>query len=672
MPSSAASATAANGSAGGRRRLLAPHHSVSTARPSTAPEQVAPSFAPPGTNLVGDPSFEAGHSYWSDYDAQGYEVICSVAYCGTDPAYGPRTGSWWAWMGALYAPDTSQVYQEVVFPACGASATLTFYLKIYAESGAGSNETMWVFVDDTPVWGVSALQKSPYSSYALVTVNVSAFADGAAHYLTFQTDITGAYYVSMNVDDVSLVGGTTPGCLVQGNTSIGGVTVTASGGYTTVSDATTHNYTLTLPAGWSGTVTPTLAGYGFYPANYAYSNLSANQTLQNFTAAASDSTVHIGGVLRGEHYIPSGEPITPQYSGIMNGPVQVHSKSGNILPSERGFYGPYETFNEVMGFPNTQLTNHYWFPWYDNISMTTWILVGNPSSTPGDIAHVTVKIAGDVVGTYDIGPLGNVTPLYDNIMDGPVEVISDLDVFTSERALYGSATSFNETLGFPHDQLTNHYWFPWYDNKSMHTWILVGNPSSIPGEIAHVTIKIAGAEVGTYDVNPGDRVTPMYDNVMDGPVEVTSDLTVFTSERSLYGPYNTFNETMGYPDNQLTNHYWFPWYDSSSMSTWILIGNPSSTPGDIAHVTVKIGGNVVGTYEIDAFKNVTPMFGIVPDGPVEIISDLNVFASERALSGAAQSFNEVMAFPNDQLTTDYLFTWYDNVSMSTILPIVRP
>jgi hypothetical protein len=61
---------------------------------------------------------------------------------------------------------------------------------------------------------------------------------------------------------------------------------------------------------------------------------------------------------------------------------------------------------------------------------------------------------------------------------------------------------------------------------------------------------------------------------MNGPVEVTSDIPIFTSERSIYGPYSTFNEVMGYPDNQLTTRYWFPWYDHSSMGTWLMIATP--------------------------------------------------------------------------------------------------
>ena len=51
----------------------------------------------------------------------------------------------------------------------------------------------------------------------------------------------------------------------------------------------------------------------------------------------------------------------------------------------------------------------------------------------------------------------------------------------------------------------------------------------------------------------------------------TNGVKVFTSERVLYG--DSFNEVMGYPGNKLTMEYWFPWYDSTTMSTDIVVGN---------------------------------------------------------------------------------------------------
>jgi hypothetical protein len=47
----------------------------------------------------------------------------------------------------------------------------------------------------------------------------------------------------------------------------------------------TGAYSFTVPYGWSGTVTPALSGYAFTPPTKTYTNVKADQTLQNYTAA---------------------------------------------------------------------------------------------------------------------------------------------------------------------------------------------------------------------------------------------------------------------------------------------------------------------------------------------------------------------------------------------------
>jgi hypothetical protein len=130
-----------------------------------------------------------------------------------------------------------------------------------------------------------------------------------------------------------------------------------------------------------------------------------------------------------------------------------------------------------MGYPHNQLTNNYWFPWYDNTDMIMWVLVGNPSAT--QTANVTIKIAGAVVGTYTIPPSGNITPTFAGAPRGPVQVTSSIPVFTSERALKGypgTGASFNEMMGIANGKLTSDYWFTWYDNKDMSTQLVIGKP----------------------------------------------------------------------------------------------------------------------------------------------------------------------------------------------------
>ncbi|MBK7455210.1 MAG: hypothetical protein IPJ46_16250, partial [Anaerolineales bacterium] len=81
----------------------------------------------------------------------------------------------------------------------------------------------------------------------------------------------------------------------------GSATITYTGG-STIANATTGNYSFTVSDGWSGTVTPSKAGYAFTPPSRSYANVTANQTNQNYTAvAATPSTSLVTQVSAGRY-----------------------------------------------------------------------------------------------------------------------------------------------------------------------------------------------------------------------------------------------------------------------------------------------------------------------------------------------------------------------------------
>ncbi len=71
--------------------------------------------------------------------------------------------------------------------------------------------------------------------------------------------------------------------------------------------------------GWSGTVTPTLAGYTFSPANRVYTNLISNQTAQDYTASINTYTI-------------SGT-VTPAMAGVV-----INGLPGNPVTNASGYY----------------------------------------------------------------------------------------------------------------------------------------------------------------------------------------------------------------------------------------------------------------------------------------------------------------------------------------------
>jgi predicted NAD/FAD-binding protein len=230
--------------------------------------------------------------------------------------------------------------------------------------------------------------------------------------------------------------------------------------------------------------------------------------------------------------------------------------------------------------PVNQLTTEYWFPLYNNNSfMATYLTIGN--ADPASSAQVSVYIAGQFMASYTIPVGGRVTPTYDNINNGPVQVISTnhVNIIASERAYRNVAdlTDFNEMMGLPVNQLTTEYWFPLYNNNSfMATYLTIGNAD--PASSAQVSVYIAGQFMASYTIPVGGRVTPTYANLNNGPVQVISTnlKNIIVSERAYRNVANLtdFNEMMGLPVNQLTTEYWFPLYNNNSfMTTYLTIGN---------------------------------------------------------------------------------------------------
>ncbi|MGA3266010.1 MAG: hypothetical protein ABSE16_04220 [Verrucomicrobiota bacterium] len=67
---------------------------------------------------------------------------------------------------------------------------------------------------------------------------------------------------------------------------VSGVWLQPSGGLTGLTTDTNGNYALGVPAGWSGSVTPTFGSFKFTPGSLAYTNVTASLTNQNYLMAA--------------------------------------------------------------------------------------------------------------------------------------------------------------------------------------------------------------------------------------------------------------------------------------------------------------------------------------------------------------------------------------------------
>ena len=106
--------------------------------------------------------------------------------------------------------------------------------------------------------------------------------------------------------------------IISGNAGVAGATLSYYDGMPkTVTADGSGAYTFQVPTGWSGTVTPSKAGYTFDPASMTYTNVLADQTGQNFSATGVIITISgNAGVAGATLSYTDGTPKTATADGI--------------------------------------------------------------------------------------------------------------------------------------------------------------------------------------------------------------------------------------------------------------------------------------------------------------------------------------------------------------------
>jgi|GEM_PF-5208131 len=333
----------------------------------------------------------------------------------------------------------------------------------------------------------------------------------------------------------------------------------------------------------------------------------------------------------------------------------------------------------------------YYFPWYDNVSMISYILISNPDFN-SETAHVKIYIAGNLKWEKDIAPGGREFPKFPGVMDGPVKIVctNGLDLVVSSRVHYYK--SFNEFFATTQEQMDTQanslgettYYFPWYDNLSMISYILISNPDFNVGD-AHVEVFVAGVKRWEKNIAPGGREFPKFPGLMDGPVKVvcTTGHDLVVSSRVHY--YQSFNEFFATTQEQMDTQanslgettYYFPWYDNLSMISYILISNPDFNVGD-AHVEVFVAGVKRWEKNIAPGGREFPKFPGLMDGPVKVVCTTGHDLVVSSRVHYYQSFNEFFATTQELMDTgevgqtNYYFPWYDNLSMISYILISNP
>lgn len=161
--------------------------------------------------VLTDGGFEAtepganDNPFWEDFDSEYPEgPMCRTDnYCndGDDGLAAQRTGVGWLWFGfAETAGHTGWVRQSVTIPR--GQATLSYWYRFGVVS-APYDATLTASLDGTPV-ATNVEPAAAQGGYVQQVVDVSAWADGAAHVLEIEYFKATDGMTDASVDDVSL------------------------------------------------------------------------------------------------------------------------------------------------------------------------------------------------------------------------------------------------------------------------------------------------------------------------------------------------------------------------------------------------------------------------------------------------------------------------------------
>ncbi len=140
--------------------------------------------------------------------------------------------------------------------------------------------------------GIKTVTADAIGNYSLAvpenwsgTVTVSkpgfTFSPASKNYVSVTSNLTGEDYTATRV-----------AYAISGNAGKAGVKLTYHDGVDkTVTANGAGNYVFTIPLNWSGTVTPSLAGYRFTPVNKVYTHIAADIPAQNYAVYATVPTL---------------------------------------------------------------------------------------------------------------------------------------------------------------------------------------------------------------------------------------------------------------------------------------------------------------------------------------------------------------------------------------------
>ena len=386
-------------------------------------------------------------------DAAGaYAVTVGSGYTGTATP---------ALAGYIFAPASTS-YANVMVNQAAQNYAATAVVAIAGTIANGATPIASVTVSFstgqtllTDAFGNYSLTlPSPYSGTVTPSKANFTFVPVSRTYTAVTTDQAVQNYAATAVVTIS-------GAVTSGVAPLAGVTLTFSTGQTVVTGAG-GLYSLTVSAPYTGTVTPSLAGFIFNPVSRSFTAISVDQTAQNFAAQV---------VLSG----------TGTYNALPLAGVTMTYTGGSTLTAADGTYA----ITLTLGWSGTVTPSKTGYLF--TAPSTAYLNLGTSTPNQNYTAVAGIEIAGQVyINSVPIQPLRGVTMTFSN---GGGSVVTDANGFYTQFVPSGwSGTATPALVGF--------VFTPAVRNYTNITTLQTGRN------------YVAGAVV-TYSGNVSSNVTPL-------------------------------------------------------------------------------------------------------------------------------------------------------------------
>ncbi len=158
---------------------------------------------------------------------------------------------------------------------------------------------------------------------------------------------------------------------ITGNAGTAGATLSYIDGVIKTATADgSGNYTITIPYGWTGTVTPSKLGWTFSPVSRNYTNVTANAAAQNYVATNTTFTISGNAGVAGATL--SGGPVAAIADSGGNYSITVpYGWTGTITPSKSPYYFTPSSKSYTNVVANATAQN-YTVSVFSDVTSTYW------------------------------------------------------------------------------------------------------------------------------------------------------------------------------------------------------------------------------------------------------------------------------------------------------------